>query len=132
MKFRWLLTVSFRKSEKTLYAELLKAHPRFKLDESEVVAFLSQGKDQLVWCYGYLILDDGSVVLRTRKLRLLKGEWDVLRLKEYAAKTNLKIDDWSVFDKALKQTHKRLLASVKKAATKTLKKQGKRHLHLAA
>jgi hypothetical protein len=100
---------------KTLYADLIKAHPRLKLDDDEVVVFLSQTEDNLRLCYGFMELDDGSVVLRSRELRLMKGSWSVLKLKSYAKQANMKITDWSIFDKALRKASDKLIASAKAA-----------------
>lgn len=116
MKFRLLERVSFRESTKTMYLNLLKAHPRLKLDNDEVVVFLSQMEDHMHWVYGFMTLDDGSIVLRSRSLRLMKGEWDVTKLRDYARQANMKITDWSVFERALKKVHKQLQAAAKAAA----------------
>jgi len=115
MKFRSLEKVPFRKSEKTRWFEFVAAHPRVaKLGDDEVVAFVSQTYEQLDWVYGVMELDDGSLVLRSRKLRLLKGEWDVLKLKDYAKKAGMKIDDWSVFEGVLAKLRKKIVKKTKK------------------
>lgn len=112
MKFRLLEKASFRASTKTLWMDLTKAHPRLKLDDDEVVVFLSQTEDNMRFVYGYMTLDDGAVVLRSRELRLMKGEWNVMRLREYARKAGINITDWRVFDKALKHVQKQLVKAV--------------------
>ncbi len=123
MKFRLLERTSFRASTKTMWLDLMKAHPRLRLADDEVVVFLSQREDNLRLVYGYMALDDGGVVLRSRELRLMEGEWSVTRLKEYAAKAGMKIDDWSAFDRALKKVGEDIAAVAKKLDKKTKRRK---------
>lgn len=116
MKFRLLEKVSFRASTKTMWQDLLRAHPRLRLSDDEVVVFLSQREDNLRLVYGYLELDDGSTVLRSRELRLTQGSWDVLKLKDYANRAGMRITDWSVFEKALRKATTALVSAARKAA----------------
>lgn len=120
MKFRLLEKVSFRESTRTMWFNLIKAHPRMRLADEEVVVFLSQSLDNLRFVYGVMELDDGSLVLRSRELRMLKGEWDLLKLKSYAAKAGMRISDWSVFEKALKQTTEKLVKEARQALKSAL------------
>lgn len=116
MKFRALERTAFRKSEKTRWLEFMDAHPRFKLGDDEVLVFVSQTYEQIDWIYGVMELDDGSLVLRSRKLRLMKGEWNILRIKEYAAKAGIKVSDWSVFEGALAKLRKQIVKAKKTEA----------------
>lgn len=117
MKFRALERTAFRKSEKTRWLEFMAQHPRFKLHDDEVLAFVSQTYEQIDWIYGVMELEDGSQVLRSRKLRLMKGEWDIVKLREYAKRAGIKVDDWSVFDGALAKAKKRVKAAKKAEAS---------------
>ncbi len=116
MKFRALERVPFRKSEKTRWFDFIAEHPRFKLGDDEVLVFVSQSYETMDWLYGVLELEDGSLVLRSRRLRLLKGEWNILRLKDYAKRVGLKVEDWSVFEGALAKLRKQLLKAKKTEA----------------
>jgi hypothetical protein len=65
--------------------------------------------------YGYLRLGDNDVVLRSRELRLMKGSWSIDKLKTYASMANMKITDWSVFEKALKVATDKVLRDARAA-----------------
>lgn len=119
MKFKTLEKVSFRLSEKTSFDHIVKLGSRFSLRHDEVVVLLSQTEDQLTFVSGYTPLTDGAKTLTSRRLRLTKGTWDVFRLKEYAAKADLKIDDWSVFERSMRKAH-RIVASAARKALKAV------------
>jgi hypothetical protein len=95
MRFKMFEKVSFRLSERTSYDLIARRKLSFSQRHDEVVVLLSQSEDQLVFVSGYVPLDGGAKVLSSRRLRLTKGTWDVLRLKEYAELVGLEIDDWS-------------------------------------
>lgn len=122
MRFKMLSKTSFKASERTMFDTLKAAHPRLSVGEHDVVVFLSKAEDQMVWCYGYTRLADGSSVLQTRRLRLTAGKWDILRLKDYASRVGVRVDDWGVFERGLRQAQARLtrtakaLAGMRKAA----------------
>lgn len=117
MKFKMLEKVSFRLSEQTSFDHIAKQGLRFSLRHDEVVVLLSQTEDQLIFVSGYTPLEDGAKVLSSRRLRLTKGTWDVLRLKEYARLVGLKVDDWSVLDKTMRKAH-RIVATAARRALK--------------
>lgn len=102
MRFRFFDVVSFNMSERTHFDALVKANPRLKrLEKEDVVALLSQTQTQLLWVHGYTRLDDGANVLTSTRLRLDKGTWSVLRLKEYADMIGIHVTNWSVLDDAM-------------------------------
>lgn len=112
MKFKMFEKVSFRLSEQTSYDMLARRKLSFSQRHDEVVVLLSQSEDQLIFVSGYTPLEGGARVLSSRRLRLTKGTWDVLKLKEYAELVGLKVDDWSLLDRAMrsaKQTIRRAL-----------------------
>lgn len=115
MKFKVLEKVSFRLSEQTSFDYITKQGLRFSLRHDEVVVLLSQTEDQLIFVSGYTPLEDGVKVLTSRRLRLNKGTWDVLRLKEYAKLVGLRIDDWSVLEKSMRKAHRVIAATVRRA-----------------
>lgn len=98
-----------------MWLDLIRAHPRLKLDEDEVVVFLSQSEDNLRLVYGCMELDDGALVLRSRELRMMKGTWSIFQLKEYARRAGLKINDWTVLDRVMKKAKDKLTAALKAA-----------------
>ncbi len=105
MKFKMFEKVSFRQSEQTSFDAIAK-RTRLSLKPGEVVVLLSQSEDQLMFVGSYLpIGEDGAAVLTSRRLRLTKGTWDVLKLKEYARVAGLRVDDWSVLDKSMRRAH---------------------------
>lgn len=115
MKFKMLEKVSFRLSEQTSFDHIAKQGTRFSLRHDEVVVLLSQTEDQLIFVSGYTPLEDGAKVLTSRRLRLTKGTWDVLRLKEYARNVGLHVTDWSVLNKAMRKAHRVALRALKAA-----------------
>lgn len=115
MKFKMLEKVSFRLSEQTSFDYIAKQRLRFSLRHDEVVVLLSQTENQLIFVSGYTPLEDGAKVLTSRRLRLTKGTWDVLRLKEYARLAGLRIDDWSVFEKSMRKARRVTVAVARKA-----------------
>lgn len=102
MKFKMFEKVSFRLSEQTSYDLIVKRKLSFSQRHDEVVVLLSQSEDQLIFVSGYVPLDGGARVLSSRRLRLTKGQWDVLKLKEYAELVGLKVTDWSILDRAMR------------------------------
>jgi hypothetical protein len=117
MKFKMLEKVSFRLSEQTSFDHIVKQGTRFSLRHDEVVVLLSQTEDQLIFVSGYTPLDDGAKVLTSRRLRLTKGTWDALRLKEYARNVGLTVTDWSVLDKSMRKA-RRVVATAARRALK--------------
>lgn len=115
MKFKMLEKVSFRLSEQTSFDHIVKRSQRFSLRHDEVVVLLSQTEDQLIFVSGYTPLEDGAKVLTSWRLRLTKGTWDVLRLKEYARNVGLTVTDWSVLDKSMRKAHRIALKALKAA-----------------
>lgn len=115
MKFKMLEKVSFRLSERTSFDHIVKRGLRFSLRHDEVVVLLSQTEDQLVFVSGYMPLDDGAKVLTSRRMRLTKGTWDVLRLKEYAKNVGLHVTDWSVLERSMRKARQITVAAVRKA-----------------
>ncbi len=115
MKFKMLEKVSFRLSEQTSFDHIVKQSLRFSLRHDEVVVLLSQTEDQLIFVSGYMRLEDGAKVLTSRRLRLTKGTWDVLRLKEYARAVGLRVDDWSVLEKSMRKAHRIVAAMARRA-----------------
>lgn len=119
MKFKMLEKVSFRLSERTSFDHIVKQalrrKPGFTVRHDEVVVLLSQTEDQLVFVSGYTLLEDGSKVLSSRRLRLTKGTWNVFRLKEYARLAGLRIDDWSVLEKSMRKTCRIVVAAARNA-----------------
>jgi len=115
MKFKMLEKVSFRLSEQTSFDHIVKQGTRFSLRHDEVVVLLSQTEDQLIFVSGYTPLDDGAKVLTSRRMRLTRGAWDVLRLKEYARNVGLHVTDWSVLDKSMRKAHRMTLKALKAA-----------------
>ncbi len=104
MKFKFFDIVSFSMTERTHYDAITKAYPRLRrMDKEDVIGLLSRVGDQLTWVHGVTRLDNGVGVLTSTKLRLDRGTWSVLLLKEYASKAGLKITDWSLLDKAMKK-----------------------------
>lgn len=117
MKFKMFEKVSFRLSEQTSYDLIVKRKARlsFSHRHDEVVVLLSQSEDQLIFVSGYVPLEGGARVLFSRRLRLTKGTWDVLRLKEYAELVGLEVDDWSILDKAMRSARQRAIRALKAA-----------------
>lgn len=115
MKFKMLEKVSFRLSEQTSFDKIAKQALRFSIRHDEVVVLLSQTEDQLIFVSGYTPLEDGAKVLTSRRLRLTKGTWDVLRLKEYASLVGLRVDDWSVLEKSMRKARRITVAAARKA-----------------
>ena len=104
MRFKFFDIVSFSMTERTHYDALTKAYPRLRrLAPGDVIALLSRVGDQLTWIHGVTSLDDGTSVLTSTRLRLDKGTWSVLLLKEYARKAGLSIHDWSMLDQAMRK-----------------------------
>jgi hypothetical protein len=102
MKFKMFEKVSFRLSEQTSYDLITRRKLSFSQRHDEVVVLLSQSEDQLVFVHGYTPIEGGARVLGSHRLRLTKGTWDVLKLKEYAEQVGLKVDDWSILDRAMR------------------------------
>lgn len=119
MKFKMLEKVSFRLSEQTSFDKIMKQVMSrkfsFSVRHDEVVVLLSQSEDQLIFVSGYTPLEDGAKVLTSRRLRLTKGTWDVLRLKEYARLVGLRVDDWSVLEKSMRKARQVVVAAARKA-----------------
>ncbi len=115
MKFKMLEKVSFRLSEQTSFDYIAKRGLRFSLRHDEVEVLLSQTEDQLIFVSGYTPLEDGAKVLTSRRMRLTKGTWDVMRLKEYARTVGLRVDDWSVLEKSMRKAHTIIMAAAHKA-----------------
>jgi hypothetical protein len=115
MKFKTFEKVSFRLSEQTSYDLIAKRKLSFSHRHDEVVVLLSQSEDQLIFVSGYVPLDGGARVLSSRRLRLTKGTWDVLKLKEYAELVGLKVDDWSILDRAMRSARQRAMRALKAA-----------------
>lgn len=104
MRFKFFDIVSFSMTERTHYDALIKAYPKLRrLAPGDVIALLSRVGDQLTWIHGLTPLDDGTNVLTSTRLRLDKGTWSVLLLKEYARKVGLSINDWSLLDQAMRR-----------------------------
>lgn len=115
MKFKMFEKVSFRLSEQTSFDHIIRQSLRFSIRHDEVVVLLSQTEDQLIFVSGYTPLDDGAKVLASRRLRLTKGTWDVLRLKEYARSVGLHVTDWSVLEKSMRKAHRVVAAAARRA-----------------
>ena len=115
MKFKMLEKVSFRLSEQTSFDHIAAQDRRFSLRHDEIVVLLSQTEDQLVFVSGYTPLEDGARVLTSRRLRLTKGTWDVLRLKEYARHVGLYVSDWSVLEKSMRKARRVAIAAARRA-----------------
>lgn len=115
MKFKMLEKVSFRLSERTSFDHIVKQGLRFSIRHDEVVVLLSQTEDQLIFVSGYTPLEDGAKVLSSRRLRLTRGTWDVLRLKEYARYVGLHVTDWSVFEKSMRKARQITVAVAHRA-----------------
>ena len=111
--------VSFRLSEQTSFDHIIKQFMNrrlnFSIRHDEVVVLLSQTEDQLIFVSGYTPLEDGAKVLTSRRLRLTKGTWDVMRLKEYAQLVGLRVDDWSVLEKSMRKARRVTVAAARKA-----------------
>lgn len=115
MKFKMFEKVSFRLSEQTSYDLITRRKLSFSHRHDEVVVLLSQSEDQLVFVSGYVPLDGGARVLSSRRLRLTRGTWDVLKLKEYAERVGLRVDDWSILDRAMRSARQRAMRALKTA-----------------
>lgn len=115
MRFKMFEKVSFRLSEQTSYDLIARRGLRFSQRHDEVVVLLSQSEDQLMFVSGYVPLDGSSKVLSSRRLRLTKGTWDVLKLKEYAGLVGLKVDDWSILNRAMRSAKQRVVRALKAA-----------------
>lgn len=115
MRLKTFEKVSFRLSERTSYDAIARRGLRFSQRHDEVVVLLSQTEDQLVFVYSYTPLEDGVKVLSSRRLRLTKGTWDILRLREYARLVGLEIDDWSILDKNLRKAHRVVARAARRA-----------------
>lgn len=111
--------VSFRLSERTSFDNIVRQSMSRKLSltirHDEVVVLLSQTEDQLIFVSGYTPLEDGAKVLSSRRLRLTKGTWDVLKLKEYARLVGLKVDDWSVLERSMRKARRIAMAAARRA-----------------
>jgi len=89
MRLRHIETVSFNYSEETMYAMVIKEYAHLAtLGKNDVVLFRSVTGNQLVFVFGFSLLNTASKVecyLRSERLRLPKGrEWDPLMLANYA------------------------------------------------
>ncbi len=111
MRFKFFDIVSFSMTERTHYDALTKAYPKLRrLSQGDVIALLSRVGDQLTWIHGFTQLDGGERVLTSTRLRLEKGTWSVLLLKEYARKVGLTVSDWSLLDAAMRRGVERTTA----------------------
>ena len=115
MKFKFFEKVSFQLSERTAYDAIARRSPRFSQRHDEVVVLLSQTENQLMFVSGYVPLDGGGTVLSSRRLRLTKGTWDILKLKEYAELVGLKVTDWSLLERSLRRAKKLVTGAARHA-----------------
>lgn len=102
MRLKYIATVSFQKSEATNFLEVSKKR-KWRLDENDVVCFISRGQDQIVFIHvlGAALSDRSGAlhkVVHSERLRLLSGSWNPLMLANYASEVGIKLDGVKRFE----------------------------------
>lgn len=110
MKIREIVTGDFRRCEKTLFEEYCKFNRIHMLRPGEVIVFLSQKQDQLLFVYGWTSVEDpdfvaNRLVLRSARHRLMHGTWNPLMLRNYANAAGLAIEGLRRFEDFYKDLH---------------------------
>ncbi len=79
-----IATVSYRQSELTNYLQWRSSNKTLALamDKRDCVLMRSTSGDQLVFVLGFYNVD-GRMVLRTERVRMIKGRWDRDSIQEY-------------------------------------------------
>lgn len=107
MRLKHVEKVSFRASEQTNWLAFSKTHRDIALSlrKDDVVCFLSQTENQLVFIHGFDAWEDetGRVVqvLSTRRLRI-NTRWNPLMLANYAAQVGLELEGLKRFEEFYK------------------------------
>jgi hypothetical protein len=98
MLLRHIATCDFRANEQTNYLLEVKKYPGLaKLGENDVVLLRSMKGDQLVFIFGFRMVNDergrhARRFLRSEKLRLERGRWNELMVANYAEQVGIKLD----------------------------------------
>lgn len=99
----------FRKSEATMFTELMKASPH-KMSATDVVLFVSKQGNQLVFVWAPVEVSDDEEgashrrVLASRRLRIQGGgRWNPLMLRNYAEHAGVDLQGLARFEEHLKR-----------------------------
>lgn len=94
LRLRFIMQVSFGKSERTNFIEFKRKNPAVAkmLGPQDVVAFVSKSGDQIRFVYGFdELYHEGKKfeVLVSANYRISGGQWNPLMLANYAAEMGL-------------------------------------------
>lgn len=110
MRLKYIDEADFRYGPWNLW-EVWEAYRKKKrwaqLKEGEVVLFVSKRGSQLLFCWPTSELEDGQVVLDSRRLQLRGGTWSPLRIKEYAKRVRIDLLGLEDYEKYYEEARKR-------------------------
>ncbi len=110
-----VVTANFSKSEATLWDEWKKGNRDTKLRKNQCVLFVSKTMRQLL--YIVRVRDvGGTVVLDSRRWRILSGEWNPQMMQNYAHDVGLHFEGFKRFEEL--HAEERLQKLLKRAAAR--------------
>lgn len=109
LRLRFVGVTDFRKSEQTMFDEMMKERP-LRLGENDVVMFRSGRGDQLVFVQRKeTVGGNGREILPSRKLRVSWGAWSEIMIADYARMVGISLENLPT----LEQFFSRLRAAVR-------------------
>jgi hypothetical protein len=107
LNLKYIVSASFQCSEKTNYERLCEKK-QVTLGDSDVVVFVSSSANQIIFLNRPRKGSQKGLVYDSRRLRLTKGGWDPLFIKEYAKQVGINLVGLDklqkLFDRKLRKT----------------------------